>query len=67
MWLPPFLSAGVLTGLGRASSEKSSGTLGDRISALVGTEAQNAPNPILRTRTAPLLVDRYLSVAFGLS
>ena len=41
-------------------------TFRDRISALVGTEAQDAPDPILRTRTAALLANRHLGVVFGL-
>jgi hypothetical protein len=41
-------------------------TFRDRIAFLVGTEAQDAPDSVLRTRTAVLLVNRYLGVAFGL-
>jgi hypothetical protein len=41
-------------------------TFGERIAALVGTETHDAPDPIFRTITAALLVNRYLSIAFGL-
>jgi hypothetical protein len=40
--------------------------VGERFKSLVGPEATDAPDPLLRTRTALLLADRNLSVTFGL-
>lgn len=39
---------------------------GERLAALVGIEAKDEPEPILGTRTALMVADRHLTVAFGL-